>query len=114
MLKVCDMKDVPFKGNPFSWVGRRRTVIVECCLDRVMINSEWHRIFPVTETEYLELAESDHRPMIISIDYVQRVKKGWFRYDKRLFEEGEDTVSTAWSHTDNIDGWNKGWIIAKV
>lgn len=40
MINVCDMKDVPAKGNSFSWVGRRQTEVIECCLDRIMVNKE--------------------------------------------------------------------------
>ncbi|CAA7056111.1 unnamed protein product [Microthlaspi erraticum] len=88
MREVCDMQDNKSKENPFSWVGNTRDGIVECCLDRVMANSEW-----ISETEFLDIGESDHIPMIMSIEYVERIKKGQFRYDKRLVQE-EDFVNT--------------------
>ncbi|KAL0701381.1 hypothetical protein Bca4012_057503 [Brassica carinata] len=107
MLQVCDMKDLKFKGNPFSWVGRRRNEVIECCLDRVLVNTEWLNQYPNSETEYLEIAESDHRPMIITIDYQQKRKKGWFCYDKRLYEQESfvDTVTEAWNETGGLEGW---------
>ena len=108
MIQICGMEDLQFKGNQFSWVGRRRTEVIECCLDRVLVNSEWKQRYPISETEYLELAESDHRPMIISIDYQARARKGMFRYDKRLFEEHDfvEVISDAWQHTDTMEGWS--------
>lgn len=62
-----------------------------------MVNLEWRRQFLVTETEFLEMDESDHRLMIITIDYMQRARKGWFRYDKHLVEKRDfvDTISSA-------------------
>ena len=109
MLKAWDMKDVPFIGNTFIWVRRKRREIVVCCLDRVMVNSEWRRQFLVSETEFLEMDESDHRPMIITVDYVQREHKGWFRYDKHLVEKIDfvDTISSAWNQTQIMEDWNK-------
>lgn len=38
MIQVCDMKDLTFKGNLYSWVGRRRTEVIEC-LYHVFVNS---------------------------------------------------------------------------
>ncbi|KAF8105903.1 hypothetical protein N665_0152s0038 [Sinapis alba] len=108
MIEICGMEDLQFKGNQLSWVGRRRTEIIECCLDRVLVNSEWKNKYPFSDTEYLELAESDHRPMIISIDYQVRSRKGLFRYDKRLFNEHEfvETISDAWRYTESINNWS--------
>ncbi|CAA7018860.1 unnamed protein product [Microthlaspi erraticum] len=100
MLQVCDMQDLNYKDNMFSWVGNTRDGIVECCLDRVMANSEWRQAFPASETEFLEIAESDHRPLIIYIEYEERRKRGQFRYDKRLAQEEDfvDTVKNFWHH----------------
>ncbi|CAA7017787.1 unnamed protein product [Microthlaspi erraticum] len=64
MMTICDMTDIKHKGNRFSWVENTRNGIVECCLDRVMANSEWRSLFPASETKFLDMAESDHRPMI--------------------------------------------------
>lgn len=109
MLQICDMKDLKHTGNQFSWVGRRRNDIIECCLDRVMVNPSWMNKFPNSSTEYLEIAESDHRPMIVSIDYKYQRRKGLFCYDKRLFEDQSfvETVSGAWDQTEFIRGWNQ-------
>ncbi|KAF8049515.1 hypothetical protein N665_2190s0002 [Sinapis alba] len=109
MLQICDMKDLKYMGNPFSWVGRCRKEVIECCLDRVMVNQAWVNHFPVSCNEYLEIAESDHRPMVISIDYRQRRRKGFFCYDKRLAEDQNfvKSVIDTWEQTEFIRGWNQ-------
>ena len=38
--------------------------MVHCCLDRVMANSCWFSEFPAYEMVFLELGESDHRPLV--------------------------------------------------
>ncbi|KAG2310874.1 hypothetical protein Bca52824_022431 [Brassica carinata] len=98
MIAACNMHDLPSKGNPFSWVGKRRTEVIECCLDRAMVNDQWSQKYPASETEFLEIAESDHRPLIISIEYTKKKRRGWFRYDKRLFRDQ--------GLTQNLEGWN--------
>ncbi|CAA7016991.1 unnamed protein product [Microthlaspi erraticum] len=105
MFEACDMQDIRTKGNRFSWVGHTRDGVVECCLDRVIANIEWRQAFPVSETEFLDLAESDHRPLMVSIEYENRVKRGQFRYDKRLAQDEDfvHTVAHFWSNTNHIN-----------
>lgn len=92
MLEVCDLQDLRFKGNQFSWDG-----IVECCLDRLLLISAWRQSFPISETEFLDLAESDHRRMIV---YEERIKRGQFHYDKQLTQEIDfvETVRHFWNY----------------
>ncbi|XP_024004906.1 uncharacterized protein LOC112082048 [Eutrema salsugineum] len=98
MMQVCGMTDLKSSGNPFSWVGKRRNEVVECCLDRVLVNSEWNNAYPASQMEFLDLAESDHRPMIINIEYEEKQRQGLFQYDKRLYhnDDFKDTVTTSW------------------
>ncbi|XP_024004507.1 uncharacterized protein LOC112081888 [Eutrema salsugineum] len=98
MMQVCGMTDLKSSGNPFSWVGKRRNEVVECCLDRVLVNSEWNNAYPASQMEFLDLAESDHRPMIINIEYEEKQRQGLFRYDKRLYhnDDFKDTITTSW------------------
>ncbi|CAA7017886.1 unnamed protein product [Microthlaspi erraticum] len=54
--------------------------------------------------EFLDLAQSDHRPLIVSIEYEGRVKRGQFRYDKRLAQD-EDFVQTVvnfWTNRNQV------------
>lgn len=92
------MEDLKYSGNHFSWVAKRRKEVVQCCLDRVLVNSEWRQQFPASETLFLDLAESDHRPLIVSIEYTVNLRKGLFKYDKRLVSQDDfvETVTTNW------------------
>ena len=40
MLENCVMMEFPYKGNSFSWVGKRRSGKVKCKLDIVVANEE--------------------------------------------------------------------------
>ncbi|KAL0845571.1 hypothetical protein Bca101_018817 [Brassica carinata] len=52
LIRVCSQQ--------FYWVGQRGTHQVQCCLDRTMATPAWFEKFPVSETEFLEIGESDH------------------------------------------------------
>ncbi|CAA7037519.1 unnamed protein product [Microthlaspi erraticum] len=60
------------------------------------------------ETEFLDMAESDHRPMIVTIAYEERRRRYQFRYDKRLTDHDDfvNTVKHHWvnclSHIDDL------------
>ncbi|XP_019089118.1 PREDICTED: uncharacterized protein LOC109127954 [Camelina sativa] len=108
MISCCNMKDLRFKGNQFSWVGRRQQETIESCLDRVFINSDWQAMYPASETEFLPLAGSDHTPVIIGIAEVYCPKRGQFHYDKRFSTSDEfiASVKKGWSlgNRDNQGG----------
>ncbi|XP_019100869.1 PREDICTED: uncharacterized protein LOC109132875 [Camelina sativa] len=99
MIDCCNMQDLKFKGNPFSWVGKRQKETIQSCLDRVFINSDWKASYPASETEFLTIAGSYHAPVIITVEEEFCVKRGQFRYDKRHVDS-EDfvrAVKKGWS-----------------
>lgn len=102
------MQDMRFKGNQFSWVGRRQQETIESCLDRVFINSDWKAMYPTSESEFLPIAGSDHAPVIIDIAEEVRIKRGQFRFDKRhIHSEGFiEAVHRGWEKgkTDTNNG----------
>lgn len=111
MLECYNMEDLRFKGNPFSWVGKKRKETIESCLDRVFINSDWQALYPASESEFLPIAGSDHAPVIIDIAEEFCVKRGQFRYDKRHFnsEDFAESVRRGWTRgrTDSNFGIQK-------
>ena len=38
-VKICQVSDLPFKGNNMTWSGKRRNHTVECWSDRAMANA---------------------------------------------------------------------------
>ena len=87
LMRTCDYTDLPTIGNRFSWVGQRGTHQVECCLDRTMATAEWFDIFPASQTEFLEIGESDHRPLITYISADREVPRRQFRFDSRMLDK---------------------------
>ncbi|XP_010412393.1 PREDICTED: uncharacterized protein LOC104698678 [Camelina sativa] len=100
MLQVCDFHEPKFKGNPFSWTGKRYSHDIACCLDKTLANSEWHGQYPASHAEFLELLESDHRPVITTITSDFNPRQGQFCYDNRLLNrEGfQDAINRGWNH----------------
>ena len=98
MIRNNNLQDLKSVGNRFSWVGKRGTHGIQCCLDRTMANRLWLQEFPASETEFLEIGESDHRPLVTFISHEKEEPKRVFRYDSRLpNKEGfNESVCRGW------------------
>lgn len=100
----CDFQDLKSKSNRFSWIGKRYKYKVKCCLDRVIVNSEFLAMFPASEAEFLGLYGSDHRPVVTKIAYTNTSIKKCFRFDKRLLDikDFKSYVSNGWNSSNFI------------
>lgn len=86
-LSSCDLFDLKHAGNSLSWRGRRRTYLVYCRLDRVLVNPAWSDRFPTGRCHYLKFDTSDHIPVITVFDSAKRHRNRLFRYDCRLCDQ---------------------------
>ena len=98
MMRTCGLTDLHSVGNRLSWVGQRGTHLVKCCLDRTMANARWFELFPASQTEFLEIGESDHRPLVTFISAERVDPPRIFRFDSRMItKEGfTDSVKRGW------------------
>ncbi|CAA7047375.1 unnamed protein product [Microthlaspi erraticum] len=98
MVRTCDFTDLKSTGDRFSWAGQRGVHYVSCCLDRTMGNSEWHSRYPCSETLFLELGESDHRPLVTFISDTTEERRGVFMYDSRMRDKDgfQEAVIRGW------------------
>ena len=98
MMRVCDLVDLQSVGDRFSWAGQRGNHLVKCCLDRTMANTKWFEMFPASQTEFLEIGESDHRPLVTFIAVEREEPRKCFRFDSRMMSKDgfEDTVRRGW------------------
>lgn len=103
MADTCKIREHTSHGNQLSWVGWRDKVWVQCRLDRSFGNDAWFRLFPRSKAEYMDMRESDHRPLRLNFaQEVEEKHKGRFLFDKRLFgKKGvEEAIAKCWSHDD--------------
>ena len=99
LIRNHDLTDLNSVGNRFSWVGQRGTHQVQCCLDRTMANTVWLEAFTASETEFLEIGESDHRPLITNISAEKEAPCRMFKFDIRMKDKDGfvDTVHHGWN-----------------
>lgn len=52
-----------------------------------MANSAWFGDYPTSQTEFIEIGESDHRPLITYIRYFREEPRRTFRFDSRMINK---------------------------
>ncbi|KAK1379690.1 hypothetical protein POM88_026434 [Heracleum sosnowskyi] len=65
-LQDTDLQDLDIIGHQFTWErGRNTAHWVEIRLDRVLVNSQWLRMFEMSKVYNLEGSPSDHSPLLL-------------------------------------------------
>ncbi|XP_021716015.1 uncharacterized protein LOC110683919 [Chenopodium quinoa] len=94
--------DLKYHGPAFTWDnGREGTELIRERLDRALANAEWIKVHPQTQVYHLAKTYSDHCPILVDTNVVNRI----FNYPFRCKE--------AWLENPNFDdffanAWNKG------
>jgi hypothetical protein len=66
-LADCNLEDLGYSGDPFTW---RRGRIKEH-LDRCLANNSWNVMHPGALVQHLNYIRSDHRPILLDTEYKQ-------------------------------------------
>ena len=67
-IHACNLHDLGWNGNPFTWVGKRRNgLLVREQLDRALTSDDWCIRFPNTAVGHLPKVLSNHHPLLIDI-----------------------------------------------
>ncbi|OMO61130.1 Endonuclease/exonuclease/phosphatase [Corchorus capsularis] len=49
MVDGCNLIDLPFQGQKFTWIGKRDGLIIKERLDRALVNTSWIEQYPNTQ-----------------------------------------------------------------
>jgi endonuclease/exonuclease/phosphatase family metal-dependent hydrolase len=67
----------------YTWSNNQKNPTLEK-LDRILVNSEWENLFPLTQARKLPRVMSDHNPLIVDTGEKPMIKSAEFRSAKRL------------------------------
>ncbi|KAF4372682.1 hypothetical protein F8388_000849, partial [Cannabis sativa] len=106
-LDKCDLVDMGFEGQCFTWLNKRQGVAhVQERLDRYFCNQDWHNLFPSVKVINGDFIHSDHRPIAAILENVvcsrQYDKKKSFRFETHWLKDTEcrDIVTQTWLSPD--------------
>jgi hypothetical protein len=119
-LEKCELHDLGFFGDVFTWRNKQMKGSTHVCerLDRDVANGDWWGKFPLVLVKNGDMFRSDHRPVIILTEKVQRGKPSrgdtGFKFEASWLKEEEcrRVVEEAWGQ--EASGENLSSKIKKV
>lgn len=106
-LNKCQVEDLGYDGNIFTWSnGRDEHDFVECRLDRAAASEEWKTLFPFFKIKHLPRYKSDHNPILIEAYNTPKAqtevsKRKKFRFEQMWCREEQfkEVMREAWGET---------------
>ncbi|XP_042509282.1 uncharacterized protein LOC122084931 [Macadamia integrifolia] len=98
MVDACELLSIPSQGKKFTWTNNRRRGHVVAVLDRSFCNGKWIDVFRNVKQRVLLSSVSDHAPLIVVSDDVQRPTNIPFRFHSFWMENDQfiSVVEEAW------------------
>ncbi|KAG8488044.1 hypothetical protein CXB51_018393 [Gossypium anomalum] len=95
VLEDCNLMDLGFTGNWFTWErGNLPEINIQERLDRGVANADWFSLFPGFQVQHLPHSFLDHCPLLITTkrDVMQRTQnhfkfEAWWVLEESFFTE---------------------------
>uniref|UniRef100_A0A803PYN2 Uncharacterized protein n=1 Tax=Cannabis sativa TaxID=3483 RepID=A0A803PYN2_CANSA len=115
VLDSCQLNELPFNGDPFTWIkGRHNVDTIKERLDCCFTNNSWTSHFQPLVTSHLDYFSSDHRAIAVNIiehgsNQTSPHRKTRFGFEKMWLKDAEAAtiIRESWSEDNagNISGF---------
>ncbi|KAF4347816.1 hypothetical protein G4B88_012929 [Cannabis sativa] len=106
-LDRCSLADLGFEGQCFTWLNKRQGgAHVQERLDRYFCNQRWHDLFPFVKVLNGDFLNSDHRPIVATLENVSRRQRSWLSLDCPLANQ-DSLIDIFGLCADQLGMWNK-------
>ncbi|XP_042509185.1 uncharacterized protein LOC122084826 [Macadamia integrifolia] len=94
MIDACEFLSIPSQGKKFTWTNNRRRGHAVAVLDRNFCDEKWIDVFRNVKQGLLLSSVSDHAPLFVVSDVVQRPTNIPFRFHS-FWMENDQFISVA-------------------
>lgn len=108
MLSICELRDLGYQDNPFTWCNNREDEHrISERLDRFLANDQWCEMYPNSQASHCLAAHSNHCPVVLDTSVVQSQSRGYRPFRFEIMWVGEktcvDTIEQVWSQGSSRD-----------
>lgn len=80
IINMHELRELHLNGGKCTWSNNQASPTLEK-LDRVLINKEWEKLFPLTIIQKKVRLMFDHNPLLIYVGQKQNKKRPPFRFE---------------------------------
>ncbi|OMO94917.1 reverse transcriptase [Corchorus capsularis] len=112
MVEHCQLIDIQFQGQKFTWMGKRDDFVIKERLDRAFVNPQWLMAFPHSQLLIQPAIGSDHSPVILNSCWQDIKGPRKFKFESYWtdVEDIRSVVKTSWDV--HVDG-SKAYLLAQ-
>jgi len=81
-INVCNLNDLGFQGDIFTWANNQEDTHIKCRLDRFFATQEWISLFPSYSNTHLIKYGSDHNPLLLEFAYNNQCRLKFYKSNK--------------------------------
>ena len=107
VIRECGLTDLGFVGEKYTWEkSRGSSNWIQERLDRGLASQAWCNMFPRAEVQVLEVATSDHLPLLLKLNkQIYRRKERRFRFENSWLREKdcEMVIKNGWMEANQLE-----------
>lgn len=110
VIEQANLREIFLGGRKFTWCNNQENPTLEK-LDRIFVNTDWEKEYPLTMAKTLTRSISDHNPLLIDTGVLKITHKS-FKFELSWFlrEDLKEIVESVWKinyYGSSIERWQK-------
>lgn len=98
-MDECGLYNISCQGHEFTWTGIRDGEVIRERLECALVNYKWMQAFPRCQGFNLDAVGSDHSPIVLWTEFVDKKGTIKFKFEANWVKEVEcaDVVKLGWN-----------------